>query len=374
MGKRTNTAKWDEKTKRWKINVQKDGRRRSFYSSTPGRNGQREANRKADEWLDEGIDNGIVRVNDMLDKYLIKIENTTSKSNLRKEEYHVSFIRKEIGHRRVSSVTENDLQSIIDNAYRHKDKETGEIRELSKKTLMNIRATITAFMKFCRMEKVSTLRPESITIPKSARFKGIEILQPESLKILFTCDTVIYRGKRVFDDYIYAYRFIVLTGLRPGELRALERKNIKGYQVNINGAINSYNEHTQGKNENAIRGFFMTDIAKATIEAQMNMNPNSELVFDIASTSTFRHRWTRYCESNEIPPTSLYALRHTFVSVVKKLPEGEVKPIIGHSKDMDTFGTYGHEISGEQQQVAEEINSLFVNLISESVVKSVVNK
>lgn len=48
MGKRTNTAVWQEKQGRWKIDVQKDGKRRSFYSFKPGRTGQREANAKAD--------------------------------------------------------------------------------------------------------------------------------------------------------------------------------------------------------------------------------------------------------------------------------------------------------------------------------------
>lgn len=43
MGKRTNTAKWMENQRRWQINVQKDGVRRSFTSSKPGRTGQREA-------------------------------------------------------------------------------------------------------------------------------------------------------------------------------------------------------------------------------------------------------------------------------------------------------------------------------------------
>ena len=35
MGRRTNTATWNEKYNRWQINVQKDGYRRSFYSSAP---------------------------------------------------------------------------------------------------------------------------------------------------------------------------------------------------------------------------------------------------------------------------------------------------------------------------------------------------
>lgn len=55
MEKRTNTASWDEKNRRWRISVQRDGQRRSFYSSTPGRTGQREANAKADRWLESGV-------------------------------------------------------------------------------------------------------------------------------------------------------------------------------------------------------------------------------------------------------------------------------------------------------------------------------
>ena len=53
MGKRTNTARWTGKM--WRIDIQHDGQRKSFYSSKPGRTGQREANAKADAWLDDGI-------------------------------------------------------------------------------------------------------------------------------------------------------------------------------------------------------------------------------------------------------------------------------------------------------------------------------
>lgn len=60
MKKRVNTAFWVEKEKRWCIAVQKNGTRKRFYSSTPGRTGQREANAKADAWLDDSVRNGIV--------------------------------------------------------------------------------------------------------------------------------------------------------------------------------------------------------------------------------------------------------------------------------------------------------------------------
>ena len=60
MTTRTNTAKWTGT--RWRIDVQKDGTRKSFYSSTPGRTGQREANAKADKWLQTGVTDTTMRV------------------------------------------------------------------------------------------------------------------------------------------------------------------------------------------------------------------------------------------------------------------------------------------------------------------------
>ena len=70
MGVRVNTAVWIESSQRWRINVQKNGVRRSFYSSKPGRNGQREANRKADAWLDDGIEDQRVKVGAAYLKFL----------------------------------------------------------------------------------------------------------------------------------------------------------------------------------------------------------------------------------------------------------------------------------------------------------------
>ena len=81
MGTRTNTAKWVESRKRWQVNVQKDGTRKTFTSCIPGRNGQREANRKADAWLDEGIEDQRMKVGTAYLKFLEGKRQTTSRSN-----------------------------------------------------------------------------------------------------------------------------------------------------------------------------------------------------------------------------------------------------------------------------------------------------
>ena len=80
MKKRTNTAFWVEKEKRWCIAVQKNGTRKRFYSSTPGRTGQREANAKADAWLDDSIRDGKKKVSALYSEWVEELKLTCGTS------------------------------------------------------------------------------------------------------------------------------------------------------------------------------------------------------------------------------------------------------------------------------------------------------
>ena len=195
MGKRTNTAVWEEKYQRWRIAVQKDGIRRQFYSSTPGRTGQREANAKADRWLDEGIDVKASRVEDAGKLWLASVELTTSHTNYRPVESRWRiWVLPVIGKKRVTVLTEQDLQEIIDRAY---------AGGLSRKTLQSLRGDLTAFLKYCRKAKLCTFRPEDVEIPAGARYKGRKVLQPDALRTLFAVDTTLYYRKRIQDPLYF---------------------------------------------------------------------------------------------------------------------------------------------------------------------------
>lgn len=380
MGKRTNTAKWMDNQSRWQINVQRNGTRRSFTSSKPGRNGQREANAKADAWLDEGIVAG-KKVDELWEMYLGSVKESSGTSNyISVASIGRTYIMPVIGQMRIESVNEGHLQSIIDKAYkngsnhislRYNKNTLPENEKLSRKTLNNIMQVTKRFMKFCRVRvKCTTLNPEALTIPAAARYKGKSILQPESLAILFSkCGTTYYR-KPVFDEHIYAYRFIVATGVRPGEAIGLKCGDIVNDTVRIKRSINVLGEVTCGKNENAIRSFVLTEIAKKAYLEQLEylksrkiaITPETSL-FQVEKEINLYHAWQKYCTVNGIPKISLYELRHTFVSISKQLPEGRIKNVVGHSKNMDTFGVYGHQLRGEMEEVAEDINKLFVDVL-----------
>ena len=360
MGKRTNTAQWIENQNRWRINVQKDGERKSFYSSKPGRTGQREANAKADAWLDEGI-TADKRVSELWDGYA-EGQKAKSTTTYKKAVYiGDAWVKPRIGHKKISSITEQDLQNIISTAAMggKRDKAKG----LSKKSLENIRAEIRAFLKYCRKSKVTTMFAEDLTIPAGAKRSQKAVIQPEHIKVLFSSDISTFRGKTIVDPYINAYRFAVLTGLRPGELMALSWGDIKDDRVFVRRSINIFSEETQGKNKNAVRAFVMTPEAAAVVEDQRKISLAGQTIFEISTQHNFRDCWYRYCLYNQIPKITPYEMRHTFVSMAKTLPEGLVKQLVGHSKDMDTFGTYGHLIGDDSNIAAAALSSAFNHIL-----------
>ena len=355
MSKRTNTAVWQEAYSRWRVAVQKDGQRKYFYSSTPGRTGQREANRKADAWLEDGIGVKAGRVEDVYKLWLEGLKQTTSAGNWEPVESRWRvWVLPIIGKKRVNALTDANLQTIINKAHA-----AGK----SRKTLQLLAGDLRAFCKFCRKAKLSTYLPEDVQIPAGARLKGKKVLQPDDLVKLFSIDTTLYRGKRVHDDFVHAYRFEVLTGLRPGELLGLRWADIKGSTVNLSRAINVKGIETRGKNENAVRSFVLSDVAKAVLEAQRAITGHCESVFCLETERRYYKRWKVYCAANDLQPVSLYELRHTFVSVVKTLPAGEVKELVGHSEDMDTFGVYSHALTGEDIATAQAVNAVFLKLL-----------
>jgi len=367
MKKRVNTAAWLENQNRWQIKVQKNGERKTFTSSTPGRTGQRECHAKADAWLDEGINKSNWKVGRLFDEYIEELKITTSQAHWRQyEAYGRLYIKPKLQTVSIANITEQHMQNVINQAYR---------AGLAKKTLSNIRACMYAFIKYCRKNKATTLLPENVSIPKGAKQGVRTILQPKDLAILFSNDTTLYWCTEQTDLYINAYRFAVLTGLRPGEIFGLQPSDIKGDVISIKRSINQFGEETRGKNDNARRSFVLTHFAKLVLDSQKALlrefGISSKYVFcnkegEPIKTRHYGERWARYCEFNDIDKCTPYELRHTFVSVVKTLPPGMLKPLIGHSEDMDTLGTYGHEIEGDMKIAADKVSDIFEKLLSDS--------
>lgn len=367
MGRRTNTAVWLEKYNRWQIKVQKDGVRRTFTSSKPGRTGQREANRKADAWLDEGITSTTKRCSDVWKEYLSSVQAAAGSSYAGQvEKFGQNYILPVIGPRRIGDLNAGMLQDVLNRAYRegclNPDRKRQSKGNLSRKTLQGIRSVEMAFVKWARLHQYTALRPEDeVIVPKGARLKGRRILQPDALRVLLSTDTRIIRGKVEVDPNIHAYRVAAMTGLRPGELLGLQVGDVEGNRLHVRRAINRLNEETSGKNENALRVIVLHPMAAAEIKAQLQQLTqeqgtlsDDDPLFPFRNQQSLYNYWKLYQRSNNIdPPVSLYELRHTFVSLIADaVPPAELRRMVGHSRSMDTLGWYSHAVDGQDDAAA----------------------
>lgn len=376
MTMRTNSARWTGT--RWRIDVQKDGTRKSFYSSKAGRTGQREANAKADKWLTTGVSDTALRVSVVWARYLESVKASTGTSNYdRTYKNGKNYIIPIVGDMKLCKLTEGKLQDVLNLAYKNGNLAPGGKRKstepLSKKTLQGIRATELNFIKWARKQGYTTLHEKmlDLEVPKGARSKEKHILQPDALRVLFSTDTSLLRGAPTFDDNIYCYRFIVSSGLRPGEAVGLRLGDIVGRRVSISRSVNRYDETTQGKNENAVREFEMNELTYAAYLGQRQllkasgvpMTPDFPL-FPLVNQQSLYNHWRHYQDTNGIPHVSLYELRHTFVSMAQDLPDGKLKALVGHSKNMDTRGTYSHRIEGEEHETATAMSAAFDKVLN----------
>ena len=357
---RTNTAKWDEKKSLWRIVVTRDGNRKEFTSAKPGRTGQREANKKADAWLNGTAPVERLRVRDAYQRYSeaqIGLRSTSNDKDIQTK--GETWILPYIGSKYLDALTLGDLQAILDDADR---------KGKSRKTIRNIRGRLSHFFRFCRQHGWTNLRTDDLTVSDHAPVKPKTILQPEALRILFSSDLTSYgkSGSKV-EPYIHAYRFQVLTGLRPGELLGLKWSDISGNVIHLQRAINFYGEETRGKNDNAVRNIILTNQMKTILSAQQPFGRGAPYIFgNITSEKNYLIHWKKYCAYNGIPKTTVYEMRHTFVSVISSaLPEGAVKELVGHSKNMDTFGIYGHEVDGDAEKMARIMETRFTQLLGE---------
>lgn len=368
MGKRVGTAHWVEKRKHWRIDVQKEGKQRAFYSSAPGRKGQREANEKADLWLDDGVD-GSTKAIIMCDRFIksLKDRKTSADHWGQYEMYLRLYAKPKFGQKAIGKVTESTLQDVIN--YAHSIGNSG--KGLSKKTLNNIRACLKSFIKFCRIEKATILYPESLRLPNDAKKSKKGALQPDDLKKLFASSKTLWRGREHEDWYIHAYRFETIVGLRPGELIGLDIADICGNVCTIRCSINERGGQTDGKNGNAQRQFEIPAIGLQEIKEQRKMllaaGVNTTVLFpdrngERSRQGAYRNNWIRFRDYNGISPKTPYELRHTFFSVTKELPSDLIKPIGGHSEGFDGEN-YKHKLDGDAHRAAVMIDSVFRSML-----------
>jgi Site-specific recombinase XerD len=354
-------AIWIEKKSYWQIKVQKNGERKAFTCSKAGKRGKHEAEAKADKWL--ALQTKEMRFGAAWDAFLAHEKATTGTPNYNKIEsigrlWILPNIRDQAW---IASISPAMWAVCVDAPYREK--------KLSRRTCKNVRTTISGFINFCRRNRwaIEPLERGDIAPPRNAKIGKRTVLNPDALKILFAVDWITKYKRQEKAMQIYAWRLIVVLGLRRGELCGLRREDIKDGILTIKRSINSMNEETAGKNDNARRSIYLPKAALDILADQrtslMDRGIKSPWLFPDASgdrldPNHLKKQWDTYRRQHGMGCT-LHELRHTFISMVKSdMPAELVKATVGHSDDMDTFGVYGHEFSDDMKRAAGIIDTV----------------
>ena len=344
--------KWDGR--RWRIQVQIDGKRHSFSSKTPGPKGRKEVIRKYENWY-YGEATGEKTVGKVASEYLEDIKARCGENcaaYVQNEGYIRLYVLPRCADKKICKMTLRDWQAVINEA-------RGQNKPLSEKTLKNLRGMIMAIIKFGYEDYQCEMPRGRLYIPKGHSKNEKEILQKDDVRRLLEQSDLWYHP---------LFCFLLLTGMRPGEALGLKVSDFSQDKVTIRRAVNARGFVTEGKNENAKRmipiGELASGILRKTIQRNEEYNLRTEWIFcspdgSQGNQSTMRNHWLALKKERDLPGT-VYSLRHTFISMMKNvLPEQTIKDIVGHSVSMDTFGTYGHILDGADRRAAEVIDLTF---------------
>ena len=358
--KRRAEATWIESRSRWQINVQRDGKRKTFTSSTPGRKGKHEAEGKADDWLEAGQPDDI-RFDRAWELYLAHLQKTTGTLNYTdNRSIGDNWILPAIGGKRLERIRLADLQDIINDA---------ADKGRAKRTCKNIKDKLAGFFVWASDNSYAhAIDCGKIKIPVGTKEAERTVIQPDQLRTLFTSTTITRSMLTVPCHYIYGFQLIVCLGLRSGELCGLKVSDYDGTTLTVNRSINRVREVTPGKTVNARRAIVLPRRAKQILAAQKAMliqtGIHSPWLFPdtdggCTNPNNLYRRWNAYATQHGIT-SSLHELRHTFISMTNKdLPSAMLKQVVGHSDAMPTDDVYGHEIDGDKQRAADIIDSVF---------------
>ena len=365
---------WSASQNKYILTIYENGRRVKEFTSADFDHGVEKCLRKYRAWRKSGKQKPPNSVSVLYEQYLENCEATyCDRAIQNKRSIYECYIKGAIGKKRIGDVEEQDLQAIINEQYKRG-------KGLSKKMLRNIKAEIMAFYRYCERRGIVVITP-TIDIPKNARSKGKQILPDEAIRELFDSK---------YDDYpsVNFYRMMLAAGgLRPGECCGMKWADINGNRFTIGRSINLQGQITQCKNENALRTIMLSDIAIQILEKQRNIQERNGIVsewvfgYDGSNQPSLHRLYKRWhgvdrgrgtkhtkglADLLNCTATSLYSFRHTFVTLCESdgVDLTTLRPLLGHSASMDTFGTYGRVNDALRKKAAQNIDDVFKLLLS----------
>lgn len=296
-----------------------------------------------------------------------------------------------VGKMKISKVESDDIQRMIDEkSESYSMSEVKKIYEILNPCFRH--ATIKGDLLFNCMQLVSMPLEKNFKV----KTKEIEIYSDDDVSVIaeFVLSDIEYLKDKRLLRYAPIYLFLLLTGLRLGEVCALEWKDIdfKNRTATINKGM------TYVKN----RGRFDTDVKKVEVVSTTKtksgvrkiplnslaveclnilMSRDTELGIDSdyvihnqsgdhISMSTVQKRFIKICKEVGVNHHGIHSLRHTFASQL--IRQGKdiktVSKLLGHSKIQITLDRYVHIIFEQEMEAVGSLESLYQNTQNSGIV------
>lgn len=253
-----------------------------------------------------------------------------------------------IGETLVEVVTPRDIQSVI--ATMH---EAG----LSSKTMAHARTTLHALFAWLELNRITSNPVRKIRIPQTDNRKRRSLSQHEVAVMLHALEQ---------SRWIHSVRFLLLTGLRRGELLALRWTDIRDGWIHIHATRDKDGTEGPPKSKAGIRRIPLGKSLQGILEAQRAMLALemvlSEYVFP-SHTGQPVMPGTYYTSIRRIAAkhgvhVSVHELRHTFVTLAGRGVDIQaLQQMLGHATATQTLDLYQHLTAEVLEQAANAVDS-----------------
>ena len=257
------------------------------------------------------------------------------------------YCRKKLDKLTIDDI-QNNINKLIDEGFSHSSiKNTLTIMEQATR-----RATL---LGYCSMIDFSLLE-----LPKAKAQKVRSLSLAEQRKMLQHLD---------YSFYGQAFAFLLCSGLRVGELIALEWSDIDFKKRIIHIEKSDYRGKIQTPK---------TDNSKRVIPMSNEMYHILQQNFAVGSKNCFRNSlgksisyrsmltaWHRFCENIGLPPWGLHVLRHTYATnaLAAGINIKVLSELLGHKSITITLNIYCDVREEEKQKAAERLSDFLFSSV-----------
>lgn len=289
---------------------------------------------------------------EVFEEYIADYRLRYKETSARQQESRGKAHLKSIGNAPIDTVTRLQWQRLIDQAAAN--------GATSPATLKGLGCLIRQLCQFAAQAGYisDSAVPHSFRQPLGLKYKGKRAISRETLAALFSPQ------EDGGEWFIPVWRFLFLTGLRRGELCALQRaRDYDGATIHIRESISHEGLKTDGKTANANRIIPLNDLALDALKLHQKRQKEHKVYAPYylftdpegigIKPRNLRNRWQRWQEKNGFEPISLHELRHSHISYIYKRDGVELeglKALVGHSEKMDTVKQYVHDIHDDEQE------------------------